>query len=627
MSESDPQPAGPIKDRLRDIQHEILEAIASGQELRDVIDLLCRRIEGLAPGIICSVLSVDEHGRLHPIAAPSLPSEYSAALDTLPIGPRTGSCGTAAFRGIPVAVLDIATDPLWADFKSLALPFGLRACWSSPIKARDHRVVGTFAFYYRTASGPTDLEKMAVATCVHLCAIAIEHGEARAKIHRLAFYDPVTGLPNRQLFQQHVTEILARPAPTAESIAVHYLDLDNFKAVNDTLGHHIGDELLKDVGLRLQACVDPQDLIARIGGDEFAVLQRSADCVDDVHRLADRLLAAIDQPFDLQGHAVTVRTSIGFSIGAGGEADLSTLMRQADLAVYQAKREGGGKYRMFDAGMLKRAVDRRAIEQDLRHGDLYDQLEILYQPIVSLKTNELIGGEALLRWNHPARGTISPAAFIPIAEQCGLMGEIGDWIIKSAGRDAVGWPAHVRLSINLSPMQFNRLGFALGVVRTLKDIGLLPQRLEFEITETALLKDFNTAKTILQQFKDLGIRIALDDFGTGYSSLSHLRAFPISTIKVDRSFVQEFGVAPDATAIVSAILRLARDLGMTSTAEGIETPEQLARLTAAGCEQAQGYLLGRPMRLPEFEKLFGFRAEQRRDPARSRAHPGSMPSG
>jgi diguanylate cyclase (GGDEF)-like protein len=527
------------------------------------------------------------------------------ALDCTPIGPRVGSCGTAAFLGKPVAVFDIETDPLWADFKSLALPIGLRACWSSPIKARDNRVVGTFAFYYRTARGPSDLEKMIVSTCVHLCAIVLEQEEARKKIHQLAFYDPVTELPNRVLFQQRAAEIFAEPALDGTLLAVQYLDLDGFKAVNDTLGHHIGDELLKQVGHRLRTCVNESDLLARLGGDEFAVLQRSANRKRDAQRLASQLISAIDQPFELNGHSVTVRISVGVAINLQREGDWDGLMRQADLALYQSKSDGGGTYRMFDPEMLKRAVARRSVEQDLRQADLDSDFELFYQPIVSLKTSELVGGEALIRWNHPTRGLVSPAEFIPIAEQCGLMDRIGDWVIKRACGDAVRWPAHMVLAVNLSPMQFKRSGFALSVVRILKETGLLPHRLEFEITETALLNDANTARVILRQFKDIGIRIALDDFGTGYSSLSHLRTFPIDTIKIDRSFVREFGLAPDATAIIGAVLRLARDLGMTTTAEGIETPEQLARLAAFGCDRAQGFHLGKPQKRSEFEKLLG----------------------
>jgi diguanylate cyclase (GGDEF)-like protein len=592
-------------DRLREIQHEILEATASGRQLATVMDLLCRRVEELEPGIICSVLSVDQQGLLHPLAAPSLPAEYSAALDCFPIGPRAGSCGTAAFRGTPVAVVDIETDPLWADYKWLPLPLGLRACWSSPIKARDNRVVGTFAFYYRTARAPNEIEERTVATCVHLCAIALEQEEARAKIHRLAFYDPVTGLPNRVLFQQRAAEIFAEHVPDGALFAIHYLDLDGFKAVNDTLGHDVGDELLKQVGLRLRKCIGENDLVARLGGDEFAILQRSAAGKRDVRRLAGQMMSAIDQPFELHGHTVNMRTSIGFAIARAREGDWAGLMRQADLAICQAKSDGSGTCRMFDPDMLKRAVVRRSIEQDLSRADLDQELELFYQPIVSLKTNALVGGEALMRWNHPTRGQVSPAEFIPIAEQCGLMGRIGDWVIKTACRDATHWPANLQLAVNLSPTQFKRPGFALTVVKTLKETGLLPHRLEFEITETALLNDANTAKTILRQFRDVGIRIALDDFGTGYSSLSHLRLFPIDTIKIDRSFVREFGVAPDATAIIAAVIRLAQDLGMTTTAEGVETAEQLASLAAAGCNRAQGFHLGKPQRRSDFEKLLG----------------------
>jgi diguanylate cyclase (GGDEF)-like protein len=603
MSDSHGLSVASARDRLRDIQHEILEATASGRDLTEVMDLLCLRIEALGSGTICSILSVDAGGRMHPLAAPSLPPKYSAALDGLPIGPCVGSCGTAAFRGEAVAVVDIETDPLWAEYKWLPLPIGLRACWSSPIKSRDNRVLGTFAFYYRTPRGPSELEQLAVSTCVHLCGIALEREEARAKIHQLAFYDPVTELPNRVLFQQRAAEIFSEPLHDGAMLAVHYLDLDGFKTVNDTLGHHVGDELLKQVGLRLRSAISEDDVVARLGGDEFAILQRSAATKRDIRRLASGLITLINQPFELQGYTVTVRTSVGIAIASRRSADWAGLMRQADLAVYRAKSDGGGTYRMFDPDMFKRAIVRRSVEQDLSRSDLDKELEVFYQPIVSLKTNALIGAEALVRWNHPLRGLISPAEFVPIAEQCGLMGRIGDWVIKTACREAARWPSNIVLAVNLSPMQFKRPGFALSVVKMLKESRLPPNRLEFEITETALLSDANTAKTILRQFRDLGIRIALDDFGTGYSSLSHLRIFPINTIKIDRSFVQEFDLASDATAIITAVLRLARDLQMTTTAEGIETAEQLTRLAAAGCDQAQGYYIGKPQTRSDFVRL------------------------
>jgi predicted signal transduction protein with EAL and GGDEF domain len=324
-----------------------------------------------------------------------------------------------------------------------------------------------------------------------------------------------------------------------------------------------------------------------------------------VRSLAGQLIEAIGQPFELHGQTVIVRGSIGFTTVSEGQADLDVLMRQADLAAYEAKGDGGGSYRMFDPVMFKRAMGRRAIEQDLRRADLDRDFELVYQPIMSLKSGELVGGEALIRWNHPARGPISPSEFIPVAERCGFMGRLGDWIVRTACREAARWPGHITLSVNISPIQLKRPGFALNVVRKLRDAGLSPHRLKFEITETALLNDANSARTILQQFRNLGIRIALDDFGTGYSSLSHLQTFPIDTIKIDRSFVREFGRGSDSTAIIRAVLNLARDLGMTTTAEGIETADQLAELAAAGCTHAQGFHLGKPMKREEFAALIG----------------------
>lgn len=591
------------KDRLRDIQDEILKATASGEPLAVVTDLLCRRIEELGQDIVCSIVSIDQDGKVRPLASPSLPIDYARAIDGVPIGPGAGSCGAAAFHGEPVVVTDIANDPRWVRYRSLVLPHGLRASSSLPIKARDGRVVGALAFYYRSLRAPGEIEEMIVSVCAPLCAIALEQEAARAKIHQLAFYDPITGLANRVLFHQRAADILAAPASDDGLLAVHYIDLDGFKAVNDTLGHHIGDELLKEVGARLRGCVHEGDVVARLAGDEFAVLQRSARTKAEIRGFAAQVIAAIDQPFEFAGHAVAVRASVGFTIASGAAGDLATFLRQADLAVYQAKSEGGGTFCMFNPSMFKRAAARRVLEQDLRRSDLEREFEVVYQPIMSLKTGAVIGGEALIRWNHPARGLIPPADFLPIAERCGLIGRLGDWIIKTACRDAARWPASTMLAVNLSPVQIKRPGFALGVIRTLKETGVLPQRLEFEITERALFSDTNAARATLRQFKDVGIRVALDDFGSGFTALSHLRAVPIDTIKLDRSLVRDFGHADDATAIVGAMLRLARDLGMTTSAEGVETAEQSGLLAAAGCARAQGFYLGRPQRAADFEAL------------------------
>jgi predicted signal transduction protein with EAL and GGDEF domain len=333
----------------------------------------------------------------------------------------------------------------------------------------------------------------------------------------------------------------------------------------------------------------------------------------DIRTFAHRLIEAVDRPVELFGHKVGMRASIGCAVATGCQADLDTMMRQADLAAYDAKSAGGGTACLFVPQMLARAVARKGIEQDLRRAKIEMEFSLVYQPIVSLQDGRVIGGEALVRWMHPERGAVPPCEFIPVAEQCGLMDRLGHWIIETACRDAMRWPQDLVLAVNLSPAQLKSPGFALRTVRMLREIGLAPQRLEFEVTETALLNDANAARAILQQFKSIGARVALDDFGTGYSSLSHLRHFPIDTIKIDRSFVQEFGSAPDSTAIVRSIVCLARDLGMATTAEGIETAEHLALLSGVGCSRGQGFHIGKPMPGDAFMSQIAYAGTRRRN--------------
>ncbi|HEY6986089.1 MAG TPA: diguanylate cyclase, partial [Rhodanobacteraceae bacterium] len=296
---------------LQQLQNEILEAIVCGAPLKTIADLVCLRAEELAPDVLCSILRVDDQGAVHPLAGPSLPERYSAALEGLPIGPTAGSCGTAAYRGEPVEVIDIETDPLWADYKGLALPLGLRACWSSPIKARDGRVVGTFAFYYREPRGPAALEREIVERCVHVCAIAIEHEDAHARIHQLAYYDTLTSLPNREQFQDRAREVLAHAGP-AFSVNILYIDLDDFKGVNDTLGHRVGDLLLEGVARRLVACTDGA-FLARLGGDEFAVVQPSTGGRGVACSLAERIIGVLDEPFEFDEQKARIGASIGIA--------------------------------------------------------------------------------------------------------------------------------------------------------------------------------------------------------------------------------------------------------------------------------------------------------------------------
>lgn len=579
---------------LQRLQGEILEAVARGNALVEVADLLCRRVESLAPDVLCSILLVDANGRIRPLAAPSLPAAYSLGLDGLAAGPKAGSCGTAAWRGEAVEVVDIAADPLWDDYRDAAIVHGLRACWSSPIKARDGRVIGTFAFYWRDRRGPGALERAIVERCVDLCAIAIEHDAVSSHVHRLAFHDAVTGLPNRSAFAEHAGGVLAALAGS-DGVNVAYVDLDDFKAVNDTLGHRLGDQLLRMVGERIAGCAGCGAYVARLGGDEFAILQTSNEPDADGRLLAGRIRDALEDPFDVDDQRLTIGASIGIARARAGEADVDELARRADMALYEAKAAGRRTHRFFDPGMDAIVQLRRGLKQDLRSAVDAGAFRLVYQPIVDLESGTTIAAEALLRWRHPSRGTVPPADFVPLAEEMGLITPLGDWVLREACAAAARWRSGIKVCVNLSPLQLRKPGFVLDVVSALGQSGLAPHRLDLEVTESALLASDLAKRTALNDLHDLGVRLSLDDFGTGYSSLQLLRAFPFDKIKIDMSFVRDIGIDADSEAIVRAVIRLARDLGIRTAAEGVETAAQYEWLARHRCSEVQGFHYSKPL--------------------------------
>ena len=598
---------------LQRLQGKILEAVARGEPLARIAGQVCRSVEGLATDVLCSILTVDAQGLLHPLAAPSLPDDYSRALEGVSIGPGAGSCGAAAWRGAAVEVSDIESDPLWADYRALALPLGLQACWSSPIKARDGRVIGTFAFYWRSRRGPAELERAIVERCVDLCAIAIEHDEVQSRVHRLAFHDPVSGVPNRASFTEHATRSLAA-LPAGRSVNVLYIDLDDFKAVNDTLGHRVGDQLLGMVARRLAACAGVGAFVARLGGDEFAVLQVSDEADADARLLAGKIKAVLDDPFVVDEHHVTIGASIGIASTTGADLDLDELARRADMALYEAKGGGRRTHRFFDPSMDEIAQLRRGLKQDLRTAIDNGAFRLVYQPIVALESGELVAVEALLRWRHPSRGSVPPAAFIPVVEEMGLIATLGDWVLREACSAAAAWSREVKLGVNLSPLQLRKPGFVLDVVSALNQAGLPAHRLDLEVTESALLASDIATRTALNELHDLGVRLSLDDFGTGYSSLQLLRTFPFDKIKIDMSFVRDIGIDADSEAIIRAVIRLARDVGIRTAAEGVETAAQYDWLVRHRCTEVQGYYYSRPLAEADLRALFE-RTPQRPDQA------------
>jgi diguanylate cyclase (GGDEF)-like protein len=423
-----------------------------------------------------------------------------------------------------------------------------------------------------------------------------ERRAADARIAHMAHHDALTGLPNRIVLRLATEQALKR-AHRDERFAVLCLDLDRFKWVNDTLGHPVGDRLLIAVADRLRACMRDDALVARLGGDEFTMLLPVIEA-NDAAVLAQRVIEKLSEPYDIDDHQLTIGASIGIAVTPTDGDNPDQLLQKADLALYRAKADGSGRFFFFEAGMDEKMLARRGLEADLRKALARDQFEVFYQPLVNLETNEVSGLEALLRWRHPERGMVGPDHFIPLAEEIGLINEIGAWVLKQACADAMSWPGHLKLAVNVSPLQFSGNRLSLDVVTALGRSGLPANRLEIEITESALLQNTEATIAILHDLRQLGISISMDDFGAGYSSLGYLQKFPFDKIKIDRSFTFGLPDQADSLAIVRAMMGLGSSLGMTTTAEGVETEAQLAALRAEGCTEVQGYLFSpaRPAR-------------------------------
>jgi len=427
------------------------------------------------------------------------------------------------------------------------------------------------------------------------------------QITHSAEHDFLTGLPNRMLLNDRLTQAITLAPRHHKRVAILFLDLDGFKHINDSLGHPTGDKLLQSIARRLVDCVRASDTVSRQGGDEFVVLLSEVERSEDTAITARRMLQAVAESHSIDHHDLHVTTSIGVSVFPDDGRDAETLIKNADTAMYQAKENGRQSYKFFKPAMNVRAVERQAIEESLRRALERQEFAVHYQPKVSLKTGEITGAEALLRWTHPVRGPISPAQFIPIAEDCGLIRPIGNWILREACRQARAWldaglPL-ASMAVNISAVQFRNENFLPGVFATLEETGLDPKFLELELTESVLMKHAESTEVILKTLRARGVQLAVDDFGTGYSSLSYLRRFAIDALKIDQSFVRQITTAPSETTIVTAVISMGRTLNLRVVAEGVETPEELAFLQAHQCDQAQGYYFSRPVVAPQFAEL------------------------
>lgn len=588
------------------LQHRALEAMAREQPLTEVLELICQEVERIAPEITASILEVDDQGRLRPLAAPSLPQDYCQQLDGVPIGPTVGSCGTAAWRNQTVRVDDIAHDPLWADYRQLVLPLGFIGCWSTPIRDSQGRVIGTFAFYFRkprTEAALTFHQRLVDASA-HLCTLALERERSRQRIRQLAFYDGLTGMPNRSLLQAKADQAIAAAARQEEPVAVLFIDLDRFKQVNDSLGHPAGDELLRQAADRMQSQLRASDIAGRLSGDEFVAVLPQCDA-DGAADIVERLQTLLAQPMTIANTVLTVSASVGIAMFPSDGRDMETLLQRADMAMYQAKSSGRGCFSFFSSEMNRLAQERLVLENALREALRKGQLHLHYQPQVELASGRLYGVEALARWRHPELGEISPARFIPLAEECGLVADLGRWALSEACRQLAAWRAKglavPAVAVNLSPTSFHNLDLPRMIADTLRGNALMPEDLTVELTENVLLDTNPSTMKTIEEVHAQGVRLSMDDFGTGYSSLSYLRRLPVSELKLDRSFVADLDHDEAARALSNAILGIGKSLHLTVVAEGVETATQHLMLREQGYPVAQGYLFSRPLAPLDFE--------------------------
>ncbi|AOF91440.1 EAL domain-containing protein [Sinorhizobium sp. RAC02] len=582
-------------------QAHLLKMIALGAPLVEVFSSLILLIEAHVPDVTGSILTLAPDGkRIVNGAAPNLDPAYCMLIEGLEIGPAVGSCGTAMWRGEPVIVSDIETDPLWADYKAFVLPYGFRACWSSPISSYQGKVLGSFALYSRHRGEPSAECMKLVGMATHIAGIAIERKEAEDNIQYMAHHDALTGLPNRSMLDERVASAIEAADDRGGTMTLAFIDLDNFKLVNDSLGHHAGDELLKIVAARMLRCVRASDSIVRLGGDEFVVLingaMRRGETVDDRLRAVRE---AIAEPVEIEGRAFQVTCSMGVAAYPEHGRNVTELLARADVAMYRAKEIGRDAIQVFTAEMATHASEKLERQEELRRALAQQELFLQYQPQMDLATGRIFAVEALIRWRHPERGLVAPGDFIPLAEETGLIGPIGDWTLRAACRQNKAWQVSglppIVVSVNVSARQFQEKDWVERVAAALEESGLEARYLELELTESMIMQDVQQAVETMHRLEKLGVHLAIDDFGTGYSSLASLKRFPVGRLKIDRSFVQDLPDDGDDAAIARAVISLAHSLQLRVIAEGVETREQIDFLREAGCDEIQGYYLSRPI--------------------------------
>jgi diguanylate cyclase (GGDEF)-like protein/PAS domain S-box-containing protein len=590
-------------------QNHILRMITGDSGLEETLAAINRLIEDQAPDTLCSILVLNDEGtQLERGAATSLPGDFLQLVCDQLIGPDSCGGGAAIHLKTPVLSTDIASDPSWLGYRKDALAHRLRACFTWPIFGRLGQVLGVLTIYHRKPGAPSELELGLIQVMTDLAGLAIDSRKSEDRIRYLAHYDELTGLPNRTMFSQTLSHALVGANRNSHQVGVLFMDLDRFKNINDTLGHESGDRMLREVAKRIRESVREVDTVARLGGDEFVVIIENFKDHSALVNVAKKLIDRLAMPMSIEGRDFHQTVSIGISTYPTDGHDAKTLIKNADMAMYRAKESGRHGYSFYSAQMGAGSLERITLESELRRAIEQNEFVLHYQPKVNIKTGEIVGVEALVRWQHPTKGLLSPLKFISLAEDTGQIVAIGQWVLRSACRQLCAWRdiglLPIRIAVNLSARQFAHDDLLSDIAVALRESNLSPDMLELEITESMVMDNAGKAIRILNELKAMGVGISMDDFGTGYSSLANLKRFPLDSVKVDRSFIRDIPEDSNDAAITHAVIAMAHALKLKVIAEGVETEDQLIFLREHDCDEIQGYYFSRPLSANAFQHFF-----------------------
>lgn len=589
-------------------EKQVLELIAQGAEIAVILQRLVLLLEGQDPDLMVTAMLPSPQGTwLAHSARARLPEayvhEFEARASDL-TAPLFGMTHPAGYRLVSP---DIATDSRWQSMRDLPLKYGLQACWSHPVMSSNSTVLGVFVTYCAQARRPEMHEVELMERAVQVAKIAIERANTEARLVYMARYDALTGLPNAGWCREQLAQMLTQERLAKGMVAVLVLDLDRFKLVNETLGHASGDTMLREVGRRMRESLRGADMVARLGGDEFIVVVEGLPRIADVRPVVDKITTALSKPMMINGQEVYTSASIGIAVAPWDGENVETLLKNADAAMYKVKEDGRDHHRFYHAEIGATTIQRLSLEAGLRHALERNEFLLHYQPKVDLSTGKVTGMEALLRWQHPERGLISPMEFIPVLEDTGLIMPVGEWVMQEACKQNRVWHklgfADLRVAVNLSRRQFQQPDLVHRVMETIKNTGINPAELELEVTESMMMQNPERAVKILNELRALGVHISMDDFGTGYSSLGYLRRFPLGSVKIDRTFIRELPGNNDDAAIATAIIAMAHSLRLKVIAEGVEEASQVNFLRERACDEMQGFFFSKPLPTAAFEQM------------------------